>query len=513
MVTRSFKLIFRAEFETNLTMKLNPILSFRGLPLAALMVAGNLVVSGAMAADRPAKPNILFIAVDDLRPELGCYGVPVVQSPNIDRLAKKGMVFDRAYCQQAVCSPSRTSLLTGTRPDTTKVWNLSTHFRKAQPDIVTLPQLFRENGYFTKAMGKIFHHGLDDQPSWSVPTFYPNAPHGAGPRAVDPDGAQVELSKSGRGPVVEKVDGPDNSLHDGELADMAVKALADLKQKKEPWLLAVGFIKPHLPFNAPKKYFDQYDPAKIPLAPNPFFPIGAPKYAVGPGGEVGSYSGVPAVRPFKEDFARKLKLGYYACVSYMDAQVGRVLDELERQGLSTNTIVILWGDHGWKLGEHQAWAKHTNVENDTRAPLMIYVPGMANAGKHTGALVEFVDVYPTLAELAGLPLPKTLEGTSLKPLLDDPQKAWKTAAFSQYPRGENLMGYTMRTDRYRLTRWVNRKDHSKVDAVELYDHLTDPQENTNVVNVAANQAILEKLTAQWEAGWQGALPKRNPRTK
>ena len=457
------------------------------------------------------KPNILFIVVDDLRPELGCYGVPVVQSPNIDRFAQRGLVFDRAYCQQAVCSPSRTSLLTGTRPDTTKVWDLSTHFRKAQPDIITLPQLFKNNGYFTEAMGKVYHHGLDDPVSWSVPTLFPKAPHGAGPRTEDPDGAKVELSKTGRGPVVEEVDGPDNCLHDGELADMAVKALKELKGRpQQPFFLAVGFIKPHLPFNAPKKYFALYDAAKIPPAPNPFYPIGAPKYAVVRGDEVRAYSGVPTGYPFPADFARKLKRGYYACVSYVDAQVGRVLDELERQGLGANTIVILWGDHGWKLGEHQAWAKHTNVENDTRAPLMIYVPGMANPGKHTAALVEFVDVYPTLAELAGLPLPKTLEGTSFKPLLDDPQKAWKTAAFSQYPRkvgNKNLMGYTMRTDRYRLTRWVDHEDHAKVDAVELYDHQTDPQENTNIVQVAANQALVEKLTAQWSAGWRGAIPK------
>jgi len=496
-------------------MKTNNIMTSRLLPLTALLLAGNFVATNLPAVELSAKPNILFIAIDDLRPELGCYGVPIIQSPNIDRLAKKGLIFDNAFCQQAVCSPSRTSLLTGTRPDTTKVWDLSTHFRKAQPDLVALPQLFKENGYFTEAMGKIYHHGLDDPISWSVPTLYPKAPHGAGAREEDPDGgSKVELSAKGRGPVVEEVKGPDNSLHDGELADMAIKALKDLKAKpQQPFFLAVGFVKPHLPFNAPKKYFDLYDAAKIPVAPNPYFPIGAPKYAVGAGGEIGSYSGVPAGRPFSEDFARKLKLGYYACVSYVDAQVGRVLDELEQQGMSSNTIVILWGDHGWKLGEHQSWSKHTNVENDTRAPLMIYVPGMTSAGQRTAALVEFVDVYPTLAELAGLPLPKTLEGTSFKPLLENPNKAWKTAAFSQYPRKvgkKNLMGYTMRTDRYRLTRWVERKDHSQVDAVELYDHQTDPQENTNIVKVAS-PALVEKLTAQWEAGWQGALTKSEAR--
>ena len=491
-----------------MSMLMNPKRSFSRKLLVAAMAW---VAAQVPAAEAASRPNILFIAIDDLRPELGCYGVPVVQSPNIDRFAQRGLVFDRAYCQQAVCSPSRTSLLTGTRPDTTRVWDLSTHFRTAQPNIVTLPQWFKNHGYFTEAMGKVYHHGLDDPASWSVPTQYPKAPHGAGPREVDPDGPRVALSKSGRGPVVEAVNGPDNCLHDGELADMAVKALSELKGKsQQPFFLAVGFIKPHLPFNAPKKYFELYDEANIPPAPNPFYPLDAPKYAVVRGDEVRAYSGVPTVYPFPADFARKLKRGYYACVSYVDAQVGRVLDELERQGLSTNTIVILWGDHGWKLGEHQAWAKHTNVENDTRAPLIVSVPGLATAGQHTQALVEFVDVYPTLAELAGLPLPKTLEGTSFKPLLDDPQKPWKTAAFSQYPRKvgiKNLMGYTMRTDRYRLTRWVDHADHSKVDAVELYDHQTDPQENTNIVQVAAHKALVEQLTAQCLAGWRGALPK------
>ena len=474
---------------------------------ALLLAAGAVPLShAAPAAGVPARPNILFIAVDDLRPELGCYGVPIVRSPNIDRLAQTGMVFDRAFCQHAVCSPSRSSLLTGTRPDTTKVWDLSTHFRKALPDVVTLPQLFKNQGYFTQAMGKIYHHGYDDPASWSVPTAFPKAPHGAERAPVDPDAASTKASR--RGPPFGSPDVPDNQLHDGELADLAVAALDDLAKKPQPFFLAVGFIKPHLPFISPKKYWDLYDPAKIPLAPNPFPPRDAPAYAIVPGGEVHSYGGVPAGRHLPDDYARQLKHGYYAAVSYMDAQVGRVLAELDRLGLREKTIIILWGDHGWKLGEHDAWAKHSNVENDTRAPLLICVPGMANAGQHTGALVEFVDVYPTLAELAGLPLPKHLEGVSLKSLLQEPQGSVKAAAFSQFPRKvgrKNLMGYTMRTDRYRLTRWVNRADHTKVDAVELYDHQTDPQENTNIAHDPGNQALVEKLTAQWLAGWQGAV--------
>lgn len=458
-----------------------------------------LFAPGVRAAGPTSKPNILFIAVDDLRPELGCYGNKVIQSPNIDAIAKSGIVFDRAYCQQAVCSPSRTSLLTGARPDTTKVWNLSTHFRKAMPDVVTLPQLFKNNGYFVQGMGKIYHSGLDDAPSWSMPYFTPKAPHGA------------ERPGGVRGPAFTATDGPDNSLHDGELADKAVETLGNLKQNGKPFFLAVGFIKPHLPFVSPKKYWDLYDPAKIALAPNPMPQKDAPSYAVVPGGEVHSYAGVPQDKHLPDDYARKLKHGYYAAISYMDAQVGRVIAELDRLGLRENTIIVLWGDHGWKLGEHDAWAKHSNVEEDTRAPLVISIPGMAQKGKHTNALVEFVDLYPTLAEVVGLQLPSHLEGTSFKPLLTNPELPWKNAAFSQYPRkvgAQNLMGYAMRTDRYRFTRWVHTNDHTKVTAVELYDHQTDPQENQNIAGDPTNKALVETLTAQWQAGWKGAIPKK-----
>ena len=463
------------------------------------------VAAGESTTESPTRPNILFIAIDDLRPELGCYGIEEVVTPNIDRIAESGMVFKRAYCQQAVCLPSRTSLMTGARPDTTKAWDLSTHFRAAMPDVVTLPQLFKGHGYFTQAMGKIYHHGYDDAPSWSVPTGYPKAPHGAGKREQDPNRPQVELSAKGRGPVVEIVDGPDNSLHDGELGDMAVAALAELKAGKEPFFLAVGFVKPHLPFNSPRKYWEIYDPERIALAPNPYYPENAPRYAIPPGGELRSYSGVPTGWPIKDDFARKLKHGYYAAVSYIDEQVGRILEELERQGLRKNTIIVLWGDHGWKLGEHQAWAKHTNTEDDTRSPLILSAPNMKTAGESTDALVEFVDIYPTLAELAGLPLPSHLEGSSFAPLLTEPDQPWKTAAFSQFPRGPR-MGYTMRTDRYRYTKWVNRKNPSKVYDIELYDHEADSQENANIAGNPDMKRLVAELDAQLEAGWKAAKP-------
>jgi len=228
------------------------------------------------------------------------------------------------------------------------------------------------------------------------------------------------------------------------------------------------------------------------------------------GGELRSYAGVPS-GPIPDDMARTLKHGYYAAISYMDAQLGRVLDELERLGLRDSTIVVLWGDHGWKLGEHAAWCKHTCVETDTNAPLLISVPGMKHAGRSTDALAEFVDVYPTLVELAGLPAPPGLEGTSLVPLLEDPGRPWKSAAFSQYPRsqeGRQLMGYSMRTDQYRLTMWVHRDDPNRVDAFELYDHRDDPQENENIAVRLDMAAAVRDLTAKLRAGWPAALPPK-----
>jgi arylsulfatase A-like enzyme len=469
-------------------------------------------------------PNILFIAVDDLRPELGCYGRDYIKSPNIDQIAKAGMVFNRAYCQQAVCSPSRSSLMTGTRPDTTKVWDLETHFRKSLPEVITLGQHFKNNGYFVQGMGKIYHGGFDDAPTWSVPWQNPNAPAYGLPEnlalhrrqyTADPDGAgakQKAKKKSGadtRGPAFEGADVPDNTFTDGKVAELAVATLQQLSKKSEPFFLAVGFIKPHLPFVSPKKYWDLYDPAKIHLAPNKFRPKDAPDYAVLPGGEMRAYHGIPE-GSIPDDLARQLKHGYYAAVSYMDAQVGKVLDELDRLELRKNTIILLWGDHGWKLGEHDAWCKHSNVENDVNAPLILSVPGMKHAGQRTDALVEFVDIYPTLAELAGLPRPAHLEGVSFKPVLDEPQRPWKTAAFSQYPRSsgrQRLMGYSLRTDRHRFTQWVNREDHANVAAVELYDHQADPLENQNLANRPENAALVKELAAKLNAGWKAARPK------
>jgi iduronate 2-sulfatase len=475
------------------------------------------------------RPNILFIAVDDLRPEFGAYGASYVKSPNLDRIAKAGITFNRAYCQQAVCSPTRSSLMTGTRPDTTKVWDLETHFRAALPNVVTLGQHFKNHGYFVQGMGKIYHGSLDDAPTWSVPwqssrgqayglpeNLALNNRQSAAPAAAGGSGKksgkkkQEPTPRNSRGPAFEGADVPDDTFTDGQNAKLAVATLGVMAKKQQPFFLALGFSKPHLPFVAPKKYWDLYDPAKIQLAPNKFRPKDAPDYAIQPGGELRNYHGIPE-GSIPDDLARQLKHGYYAAISYMDAQLGLVLDELDRLDLAKNTIVVLWGDHGWKLGEHDAWCKHSNAENDTNGALLLSFPGMKHAGAKATGLVEFVDIYPTLAELAGLPLPAHLEGLSFKPVLDHPTRPWKPAAFSQYPRPGNsatggipLMGYSMRTERYRFTVWLHRDDPGKVAEIELYDHQTDPQENLNVAKSPAHRELVEQLMAQWRGGWQGA---------
>ena len=471
---------------------------------AFLATAAGQSVFGLLAQAKP-KPNVLFFAVDDLRPELGCYGAGHIKSPNIDRIAAKGMVFRRAYCQQAVCSPSRSSLLTGTRPDTTKVWDLVTHFRDALPSVVTLPQHFKQNGYFVQGMGKIFHPTVEDPRSWSVAWQTAKADTYAKLKSDDvADEDAPKRNKAKGGPAFEAGDVADDFYKDGKVAALAVETLRGLSKKSEPFFLAVGFAKPHLPFVSPKKYWDMYDPAKIQLAPNPYHPKDAPDYALTSSNELRNYTNMPAEGPIPDKLARQLKHGYYSAITYTDTQIGKVLNELDRLGLAKNTIIVLWGDHGWKLGEHGEWCKHSNVENDTNAPLLLSAPGMKAAGKHSNALVEFVDVYPTLADLTGLPLPSHLEGVSFKPLLDDPAKPWKSAAFSQYPRKKKLMGYSMRTDRYRLTVWVDSGDHAKVDAIELYDHQADPQENTNIAK--SSEALVKRLMEQWRKGWKGAKP-------
>jgi iduronate 2-sulfatase len=463
------------------------------------------------AQGRP-KPNILFIAVDDLRLELGCYGVKEIKSPHIDTLSKSGVTFTRAYCQQAVCNPSRASLLTGCRPDTIKVWDLSTPLRNMVPDIVTLPQYLKSLGYFTVGLGKIYHNIFPDPKSWSVPSPQPKGFANWSAKSLAAlkeykdqmrkDGKTAKQIDRMRGPATDDEDVPDNQRFDGALGDLAVGQLRALKQRQDPWFLGVGFIRPHLPFTPPKKYWDFYDPNKIPLAANAYLPKNAPALAAFGMYELRDYMDFAATKEppavLTQEQQRRLKHGYYASVSFVDVQIGRLLEELERLGLSENTIIVLWSDHGWKLGEHAGWCKQTNYEIDTRVPLIMRVPGAKGNGKHCGSLVELVDIYPTLCDLAGLDLPKHLDGRSFKSLLDDPGAKYKDAAISQFPRkhqGAEYMGYAMRTDRYRYIEWVDRKTR-EIKERELYDHQTDPSENQNVAGRPENVELLRTLNVQ-----------------
>ncbi len=482
----------------------------------------------------PERPNILFIAIDDLRPELGCYGVQEIKTPNMDRLASQGVVFDRAYCQQAVCNPSRASLLTGLRPDSTKVWDLVTDFRDTIPDVVTLPQHFKQNGYYAVGMGKIYHNTFPDPKSWSVPKPKPKGYQTYSKEvrsqldqkrkeAREAGMTEREIGNRIRGPATDIEDVPDHQRFDGALGNLALEQLREAHSQDAPFFLAVGFIRPHLPWTPPKKYWDLYDPMEIPLAANDFLPHNAPPVSYGDRSLGGMYELMDcmdfkeAPSPFEgtltEAQQRRLKHGYYASVSFVDTQVGRLMDELDRLGLRDNTIVVLWGDHGWKLGEHNGWCKQTNYEIDTRSPLIIAAPGAKANGKHSKSLVEFVDIYPTLCKLAKLPLPEHLEGTSIAPLLDNPNRMVKQAAFSQFPRrhdGAKYMGYAMRTDRYRYVEWLNSETGETSD-VEVYDEEEDPEENNNIALRPENAQLLGQLQNQL---WKGfARPEVNAKQK
>lgn len=458
--------------------------------------------------------NVLFVVVDDLRPELGCYGKKQIVSPNIDGLARDGLLFERAYCQQAVCAPSRSSVLSGCRPDTTRIYDLKTPLRQAMPEVLSLPEHFKNSGYETISIGKIYHHGKDDLRGWSKDPFRSKGDwKGRGyltDEAIEAMKKNDEIlqqqnnPRRGLGPAFEAAEVPDNAYHDGKDTDAAIAALKKLKDKK--FFLAMGYHKPHLPFNAPKKYWDMYSPESIKLAENPFEPEGVTEYSLTNFGELRTYFGTPKEGPVPDDQARQLIHGYSACVSYVDAQLGRLLAELERLKLRDKTVIILWGDHGWKLGEHASWCKHTNFEIDARAPMILSAPGIKTAGEHTYALTEFVDMYPTLCDLCDLPIPEHLEGTSLVPLLEKPHRPWKKGAFSQYPR-RDVMGYTVRTERFRYTEWKDRESR-EVKARELYNHQRDAQENVNVAGRGEYAEEITQLELVIEQGWRGALPDK-----
>jgi iduronate 2-sulfatase len=460
------------------------------------------------------KPNVLLICVDDLKPLLGCYGDNVVKSPNIDRLASRGVVFEKAYCNQAVCSPSRNALLTGLRPQTLGIYELSTNFRKSVPEAVTLPQYFKANGYRAEGLGKIFHvgHGnVNDEASWSVPHFTPktisyalkenNPPESTREQALFEN--KTEAWKLPRGAAAESADVPDNRYGDGVIADEAVKRLEAAKQKpEEPFFLAVGFLKPHLPFVAPKKYWDLYDPSVFNLPELQTAPAGAPEFAPTTWGELRQYRDIPETGPLTKEQAIHLIHGYHAATSYMDAQLGKVLNALEANGLAENTIIVFWGDHGWHLGDHGMWCKHTNYEQAARIPLIVAAPGVQPA--RTQALVESCDIYPTLAELAQLPTPPQGDGRSFAEVLQKPETSVRDHVIHVYPRGQGLIGRAIRTQRHRLVEWKKPGAAPETAMLELYDYEADPAETKNL---AVEQPAIVKVLRQFLAKHPEARPQ------
>lgn len=442
-------------------------------------------MASGLLAETPA-PNILFVAVDDLRPELGCYGASHMKTPNMDRLAESGALFQRAYCNVAVCGASRASLMSGIRPTQDRFLRYTARQDEQAPDVPSLAEHFRENGYHTISNGKIYHYSSDTPESWSEPAWKPELRHAT--YRIPENAAIVETNAKGRGPAFEAAEVPDNAYADGLIAEKAISDLHRLQQMDQPFFLAVGFLRPHLPFNAPKQYWDLYDRDAVGQPANHFFPLNAPEEARYSFGELRNYSNIPDEVPLTDPELRiTLRHGYYAATSYADAMVGKVIDTLERLGMADNTIIILWGDHGWQLGEHTYWCKHTNFEVAVQSPLLIRDP-RRQPGARINALVEFVDIYPTLCELAGLELPDHLQGESMVPLLDNPQGSGKSAVFSRFGRGESI-----RTNRYRYTAFL---DGSKIVSDMLYDLVTDPHENINIVDLSESAVVASRLRAQ-----------------
>jgi len=522
--------------------------------------------SNTFAGDK-SKPNVLFIGFDDLRPELGCYGSEIAISPTLDQLANDGLLFNNAYCNQAISGPSRASLMTGIRPESSGVTHNYIRFRENTPNITTIAQHFVKNGYQSAYYGKIFHHGDNDPISWTRKPLKSSANKEVVSgfalkenQDIAREMAKEMIAKYGEvarlglisGPAYEAANVPDNTYEDGRNADLAIETLKQLaKEDGKPFFLGLGFHKPHLNWVAPQKYWDMYDATKIPLTQQNMPPKNAATMGLHASFELRTRSNIPKYGDLSEAQARTLKHAYLACVSYVDAQLGRVIKALDEAGLRDNTIIIIWSDHGWHLGEMGIWGKATNYEVSTRIPFIIWTPEMPKKtrGKSTNALVELVDMYPTLCDLAGIEKPENLEGYSFKPLLNNPNKPWKKAVFSVFPTPalrewgayplrpamretyfgpliedvekkiieqqkekwdrnvfeNHLMGYAMRTNRYRLIIWRDeRAPHVDPLFVELYDHKIDPNESINIAN--KEPRLVQKLLKQFNAGWKGNLP-------
>lgn len=443
------------------------------------------------------KCNVLFIASDDLNTSLGCYGHPIVKTPNLDRLAGRGVRFDRAYCQFPLCGPSRTSILSGMRPDSTRIWKNEVAVRDTMPDATTLPQLFRQNGYVSSRFGKMYHMNVpgsvgtslwDDAPSWDT--------------AVSPQGLENKTSGPGRNITPSHTAG--NAMHwisfsgsDGGQADAgaAEEAIASIdRNAAKPWFIGLGFLRPHVPHVAPSRFFDLYPLDRVTPVRNPpddrkDIPAASEKTLTGRGNDMG----------MSEADRREALRAYYASISYMDSLAGRVLDHLEKRNVADRTAIVFWSDHGWHLGEHHRWQKRSLFEESARVPLIVSAPRRKGNGRASRGLVELIDLYPTIAALCGVQAPKNIEGQSFQPLLDNPGRKWKTAAFTQVAGPDEILGRAVRSERYRYIRWTGPEP-----AEELYDCEKDPREFTNLVNVPSSADTLRQMRGILDAGWRSA---------
>lgn len=489
--------------------------------------------------------NVLFISIDDLRPSLGIYGDSTAISPNIDEIASEGTTFLEVFSQSAVCAPSRASLMTGVRPDSTRVWHLGDKFREINPQAVTMPQYFSQFGYHTINIGKIFHNYMPDSISWDEPDLRPTRYLKKDWLKRDGETFYIseEVHKSqvkkrdsllklravryadgwNTGPAWEATDVHDTLYYDGAQNELAKKALTRLAKTDEPFYMGLGYFRPHLPFAVPKKYWDMYDPKKMPLPNNSDIPEDAPLHSMNSMYELRHYDGFNHIgHPtssyrMSEDTIRILRQGYYASVTYVDALIGDLIAHLKDINLYENTIIVIWGDHGWKLGDHNSWGKMTNYNIDLKVPVIIRSPNQKSRGIQTHAITELVDLFPTICELAGINIPNYMQGTSLVPLIENPERQWKSAAFSQFHRrpkvsadGKRYMGYSLNTSKYHYIEWYtwNHKTGTRGELkdIELYDRKNDPYEKVNIAQNEALTVVKSELSNQLADGWRKAKP-------
>jgi iduronate 2-sulfatase len=466
-------------------------------------------LSDLRAAAGAAKKNVLFIGIDDYRTLIGSYGDKMAKTPNLDAFSKTALQFNNAYTQEALCGPSRCSLFSGLRPDTLGIIKLGQKGHVPE-DTTVMNKHFKEGGYRTSGCGKLFHglHKLEQQ-GWTEPYYKSPKPLYNNPdtlafveektsEAKEQGLKGKKLRQYIKGPSNEMADVPDNAYKDGDLTDHTLNMMEELKN--DPFFLAIGYKKPHLPLCAPKKYWDMFKRSDFKLPENDQPPAGSPPYALAnvTNGELHAYGDIERKKKVPEEKGLELIHAYYACASFIDAQIGRLFKGLKEKGLEENTIVIIWADHGWKLGEYSAWSKHTNYQLDTRVPMYIRIPGVTTAGTQTDALVELIDMFPTLVEATGLPKPKLCEGKSFMPVIKKPDIKWKKAAFSQYPKGKR-MGYTIKTRSYRYVEWINRES-GKIEARELYDHTKDPGENISLAKDPKYKKVVASLSKVLDKG-------------